>query len=395
MTYSVYVEDIFVEFFDLCQGSNNFLQAQEHSACLSFYDHLQKGQQLTQNQANFLLKILSKYKLISKRLGIDYQDAIENPVWKNTFRTIDLSKKVFVEKSDTTINICLKFPFSLKKEFDAEISGEQVNKYSRWDHDRRLRILNAYDFNLIHLHDFCQKHGFEMDNSFLDMVSEVEEVWQHQEKVSPHSVVENDIVMLKNAPESAQQYWEENRKNSVNQDLFLAKSMGYSATIDRTEKTHLEKICSSKEKYFWFNSLHDFFRVYKEVGGIAAILLDRNTKDTLGWLKNFVEFSDQHVPREDIKVCFREESEKNSVLNFWIKEQGLGGKVDTGKILIFQHKPPKWLFAKNVDVKIILTNSYTPHVEPLASTWILSHPCVCYVGDVKPTPPRNLKIAKL
>ena len=395
MTYSVYIEDVFVEFFDLCQGSNNFLQAQEYSACQSFYDQIQNGRLLTQNQGNFLLKILSKYKLVSKRLGIDYQEAVDNPVWKSSFRTIDLSKSVFVEKTDTNINVCLKFPFSLKKEFDAEISSEQVNKYSRWDHDRKLRILNAYDFNLIHLHDFCHKHGFEMDNSFLELISEVEEVWQNQENISAHSVIIDGQVFLKNAPESTQQYWEENRKNSLNQDLFLAKSMGYPVNLDSTEKSFLEQICSSKEKYFWFQSLKDFFYIYKEVDGVFAVLLDRNTKDTLSWLKKFIEVADQFVTREEIKVCFREESEKNSVLNHWIKENGLGGKVDSGKILIFQHKPPKWLFAKNVDVKLILTNSYTPHVEPMSSSWILSHPCVCYVGDVKPTPPRNLKIAKL
>lgn len=395
MTYSVYIEDVFLEFFDLCQASTNFLQAQEHSACLSFYKQILGGQPLTHNQGNFLLKILSKYKLVSKKLGIDYQDAVENPVWKNSFRTIDLSKKVFVEKLDHEIYVCLKFPFSLKKEFDLEIGSEHAGKFSRWDHEKKLRILNAYDFNLIHLHEFCQKHGFEIDNSFLELVSEVEEVWQNQEKISAHSTIVNGQVILNNAPDSSEQYWLENRKNALNYDMFLSKSMGYPVALSLTDQSTFEKICSSREKYFWIKSIEDFFSVYKEVDGIFAILLDRNTKDLLSWLKNFIVIADRFVNRDDIKVCFREESEKNSVLNHWIKENGLGGKVDSGKILIFQHKPPKWLFTKNIDVKLILTNSYTPHVEPLAASWVLSHPCVCYVGDVKPTPPRNLKIAKL
>jgi len=395
MTNSVYIEDVFVEFFDLCQGSSNFLQAQEYSACQSFYGQIVTGQSLTQNQGNFLIKILSKYKLLSTQWGIDYQYAIENPIWRSSFRTIDLSKRVSVEKTDSGISVCLKFPFSLKKEFDAEISSEQVNKFSRWDQDRKIRVLNAYDFNLIHLNEFCQKHGFEIDDTFLELISEVEEVWQNHDDIIPHSTIENDQITLKNAPDSTQSYWQENQTDSLNRNMFLSKTLGYPVVIDKAEKSTLEKICSTTEKYFWLNSLNDFFSLYNQIGGVFAVLLDRNTKDSLAWLTAFIEVADKFVSRDDIKVCFREESDKNSALNDWVRNNGLGGKVDGGKILIFQHKPPKWLFSKQVDVKLILTNSYTPHVEPLSTAWVLSHPCVCYVGDVKPTPPRNLKIAKL
>ena len=395
MTHSVYVEDIFVEFYDLCTSSNTILHGQELNTAQSLYYQLINKNQLTQNQGNFILKILARYHVLAKKLGLNYDESITTPVWKNNFRVIDLSRKIHAEKTDSGLDIYMQFPYSLKKEFDSEIENDRGGRFSRWDHEKKLRILNAYNYNLIQLHEFCQKHGFEIDESFSEIVSEVEEIWQHQEKVINHSEIVDGQIVLKNSPFSTEEFWENNRKNSINEDMFLAKSLGYPVIIDRKEKTPLEYICSSKEKFFWLKSLEDFFSVYTKIGGISAVLLDRNTKEIVEWLKGFVEVADQYVPREDIKICFREESEKESVLNNWIKINGLGGKVETGKILIFHHKPPKWLFSKNVDVKIILTNSYTPHAEPIASSWIHSHPCVCYTGTVAPTPPRNIKIAKL
>jgi hypothetical protein len=177
--------------------------------------------------------------------------------------------------------------------------------------------------------------------------------------------------------------------------MFLAKSMGYPVKLPFAAETAIEKISSTTEKMFWMQSVEDFFNLYKDVGGIACVLLDRNTKNVVEWLETFVETADRHYARNLIKVCFRDEADKSSNLNSWIKDKGLGGKVDEGKILVFNHKPPKWLFTKSVDVKIIVTNSYTPHSEPIASSWLSSHPCVCYVGDIKPTPPRNKKIVSL
>ena len=294
-----------------------------------------------------------------------------------------------------TITFILKFPYSLKKEFETDIENGKADSTSRWDAERKLRVLNLYNHNIIQLQEFCQKHNFQIDDSFLDAASQVEEAWQNQDDITCYSAFEEDNLVLKNAVESSQTYWNENKTDSITHNMFLAKSMGYPVKLPFSAGTIIEKISSSNEKLFWMQSMNSFFELYKDVGGIACILLDRNTKNVVEWLKDFVETADRHNVRDLIKVCFRDESDKTSTLNSWIKDNGLGGKVDEGKILVFNHKPPKWLFTKSVDVKIIVTNSYTPHSEPVATSWLSSHPCVCYVGDIKPTPPRNKKIVNL
>jgi hypothetical protein len=160
--------------------------------------------------------------------------------------------------------------------------------------------------------------------------------------------------------------------------------------------TKLEKICSIDQNYFWLKSNYDFFEIFSEIDSTSVVILDRNTKDVLSWLKRFVEEADDFgISRNDIKVCFRESCDAQSGLNTWIKENHLGGKVDQGKILIFSHKPAKWLFKNNIDVKIIAVNSFTPVNEPLCQSWLDSHPCVFYIGDIKPTAPRMKKIVDL
>lgn len=395
MAISLYIEDTFTEFYELCMVNPEILQRQDAGACQSFYDLIIINASLTANQGNYLLKILEKYKYFAKKLNLDFVDKLPTLVWKNKFRTLDLSKTVFVESTETGVNVCLKFPYSLKKEFETDIENGKADSTSRWDPERKVRVLNLYNHNIIQLQEFCQKHNFEIDDSFLDAASQVEEVWQHQDDVLCYSTFDEDKLVLKNAVTSSQTYWDENKTDSIPHNMFLAKTMGYPVRLPFAAETAIEKISTSNEKLFWMPSMDTFFELYKDVGGIACVLLDRNTKDVVEWLKNFVETANRHNARNLIKVCFRDESDKTSTLNSWIKDNGLGGKVDEGKILVFNHKPPKWLFTKSVDVKIIVTNSYTPHSEPVATAWLSSHPCVCYVGDIKPTPPRNKKIVNL
>jgi hypothetical protein len=189
MLPSQYVEDIFLQFYDLAVIDQIVLQPQDHAACSSFYSTIIQGKELTQNQANFILKLLSKYQSSLKKSSLDYTDILQNPQWRTAFRILDLSKKIFVEKDATgTVQVCVKFPYQLKKEFDEEFEDQRstANK-SIWDPERKLRQLSVYDANLIQLYEFALKHKFEIDDTFMIALAEVEEIWQNQEEVLPFS----------------------------------------------------------------------------------------------------------------------------------------------------------------------------------------------------------------
>jgi len=399
MSKSVYIEDIFDQFHSLISSQQLLVTNQDLTATYSLHDYCANDEKsLTSNQANYLLKILSRYKNESFDLGLDYKSEISNPIWKKPFRTLDLSKKVFVKVDDQKkIWICLKFPFSLKETFDNEVKNERSNsENNRWDHEKKLRMIEAYKHNIMHVNEFVNYHNFDIDNTFLDLVSSVEEIWQQQDSIMPYARADEHRVILVNAVNDAIEAFESKKTGIREQDIFLAKTMGFPLKSEKPLSTLVECVSVNSANQFWLKENSKFFDLHRSAGGRSAVILDKNTKNLLEWLKQFISDAEIAGCKDEIKICFRESEKENSHINSWIKENRLGGKVDEGNIYIFLQKPPKWLFKNKIDVKIIGTNCYVPPLsDAIVSTWIFNHPCLCYLGEVKPTVIRNFKIVKL
>jgi len=395
MLSSEFAEDVFKEFYNLISQQKISVQGQDFSPIASFHEKIINGNELTKNQANFLVKLLEKYKTISAMAGVDYQLHLQNLKWRREFRVLDLSKKIYVELRENKLEICLKFPYQLKKQFEDEIdNGQTTNLHSFWDHEQKVRRLDFYRYNLIALYEFALTHNFEIDDTFMNVLADVEEIWQNSEDIIPRSEITIYGVALKNATETTQQWWEEHRSNDPLKDLLLAKSMGF---LYQEKPTNLvEKIASCSENTFWIKNYRDFFALTKLFSGKICVLLDRTTAYTLLWLQNFVEEADNSgILREEIKVCFRNDKELDNGLNDWVKTAGVGGQVESGKILIFDAKPAKWLFKSDIDVTMLATNNIFPPASNLAKDWVRSHPCVIYLGDTKPTELKGQKIVEL
>lgn len=398
MSNLVYVEDVFFEFFELINLGSLNLQHQDSSAAASFYNTLVLGNQITINQANFLIVILKKYQLEAGQCGLDYSSLLQNPIWKNVFRKLDLSKKIWVEQTEEAeIQICLRFPYSLKDAFDKEIVGiHERSALGSWDSERRLRIFNVYDCNVVQLDEFVNRHDFEIDETFRCLVNQVEEIWSQHENLTPYSYVDGEIVKIGNGTETANEFFNKHFSNNIDKDLLLAKSMGYYLKSLKLAPTTIEKICSTDQNYFWLQSNQYFFEIFLKIGGTGVIVLDRNTKNIIAWMEQFVTDAEAAgISREDVKVCFRDSGDTQSGLNHWIKENKLGGQIGQAKLLIFLHKPAKWLFKDRIDVKIVAVNSFIPINEPLTQSWLESHYCVFYLGNIKPTAPRMKQIVNL
>ena len=395
MLKSHYIEDIFIDFIDRCHKQTIQLSHQDLTAATSFDHVLSNGNQLTKNQANFILKILQKYRMFSKMVGLDYSTALDDPQWKKTFRVLDLSKKAYVEKDeDSNLWICLKFPFALKEVFDKEISP--INKdYSSsvWHNEERVRKLKFYNFNLVEIFEFLHKHHFDIDDTFMIALADVEEIWQNSEDIAPGCVVGDNGVTLINAAPDAEIFFSDKKSANVASDLLLAKAMGYPYL--QIPQNNVEKIAFSSETCFHVKSLDSFFEIYKTVGGPVAVILNKGDNSE-NWVKQFcsaaVEFGIDH---EEIRVCFRLDKQDDHGFNQWVKDSGYGGKVELGNIFIFQNKPPKWLFSEAKNVKIIVTNSLYPIPSATTQTWMDNHTCVFFVGDIKAAHVKEKKIVEL
>jgi hypothetical protein len=395
MLTSEYIEDVFIEFVEFAGTNRIAINRLDHTAATNFFNLISDGKQLTEAQANYILKILEKHKNLIFGVGFDYRHLLENPKWKNAFRVIDLTKKIFVETDSLgTPIVCLRFPYQLKKEFENEIDRFK----SVWDHERKLRLLNLYDFNLIQLYEFAKKHNFEIDDTFMIAVGEVEEIWQTQDEILPVAEISLDWVTLKNASIETENWFAENATGVVEHDLLLAKSMGYRYVKNPEAVIHplVEKISLSDKNLFWIKDNETFLNLCEHVTGKIAIVLDR-AADSQEWVRTFsAAVENSNIPKDSVRVCFRlsKELDTNN-FNQWVSDSGHGGKVEDGRIYIFNHRPAKWLFNDLKSVTMLVTNNLFPNSSQLVKQWLDSHSCVIYLGNVKPTPMREQKIVDL
>lgn len=391
-----YIEDVYLKFSNIILRNYFLIDSRDISAINNFYIKITNDEALTDSQGRYILKLLKKYQLTLKKHGLDYTSELENPKWKKEFRILDLSKKVYIETDDSDNPIiCLKFPFAFKSVFEKEFLTKNSQKIRyRWDHDQRVNKINVYDINVVELYEFCEKNKFELDNTFLELVSKIEEIWDCQQEIIPHCVEKNGEINLINANNDAIEYWNQQKTQDINKNLFLAKTMGFRLESTSQNYEILHKIASSESTHFWMNDFKKFFDLYKKLDEKIAIILD--STDTVEWIRDFIAVADEcNIDRSDIKVCFREDSSIKNNFNQWVKENNLGGKIDSGKIFIFRSKPAKWLFSEDKNVKIVVTNSLFPSMNLTTQRWISSKPCVIFLEKIKPTNARDIEIVKL
>lgn len=396
MMQKSYYEDIFTTFFEAVLHTNFDWLHTDYSGARSFYASIQAGKALTAKQGQYLIRILEKYKLSAKLHGIDYEKDLKTAVWRERFRELDLTKRVSVEKdSNGKLWVAFKFPYQIKEKFEKEFVDQSRRPVAHpWDPERRIRLAPFYQLNLVRVHEFALENGIELDDTFLFALSEVEQIWQSQESINPHCVIDNTVSIV-NASETAKEWWTLNSNGNIIHDILLAKHMGFKLSLTSSPKTAIEKIGSSATNNFWTNDLGTILEIYKNINGKIAILIDR-TENSLDWLKNFVNQANYYgVTNNEIRVCFRASNKENPAINQWIKDSNLGGKVEDGKILIFQHQPPKWLFSEQENVKLIVTNLLHPPTNVKTQDWLKSHPCVIYLGDIKASMLRNQNIVNL
>lgn len=397
MLQSEYIEDVFLEFLNVADRKGISINYQDQGAATNFHNILTDNKPLTEAQGSYLLKILEKHKNVAAAAGFDYRIIIaKTPRWKNAFRVIDFSKKVYVEKdSEGSINVCLKFPYQLKKEFEDDIAKNDFTS-SVWDPDKKVRVLPLYSTNLIQVFEFATRHNFEIDDTFLIALGEVEEIWQNQDEILPHTTRMADMVLLENSSEETFEWWKEHYTGNHELDLLLAKSMGYPFT--GRANTVAEKIAASESNHFWVKSMDTFADLCKLAmqAGKIAFVIDR-ASDVESTARSLVDTLLNHgLSIEDICVCFRlaKDDDKNH-FNRWIKEIGANGPVEEGKFLIFNNKPAKWLFKDKESVILLASNNVYPQSGPVTKDWFDSHPCVIYFSEHKPTETRNKKIVEL
>ena len=232
------------------------------------------------------------------------------------------------------------------------------------------------------IHEFCEKNNFELHDSFMEALAQVEEIWQSQSSYIKSSSIKDNNVVLENADEDSIKFFESKKTNNVNSDLILAKNMGY--IYNGKSKNVFEKIAGSNTNKFFAKSIKEFLEISYTVNGKIVLILERGDQ-TKNWIKFLAAQIDKlGYNKKDFRICFRSSNKDNPNFNKWVNENGFGGKISDAKFLIFQQKPAKWLFKEENDVIIVATNEILPGMNSTARALFNNHPCVIFIGEFKP-----------
>jgi hypothetical protein len=397
MLSSVYTEDIFLEFYYLVDRNIISVEHRDAEPIESFYSTINSGKQLTRSQSNFIIRILSKYihNIEDKIEGV--KETIENPKWKNSFREIDNTRSLSLHVDENHVKYLLvKFPFAFKDTYAKEFTGGSRN-LSVWDVELKVQKIKLLDVNLVSFVDLARKYKFEIDSTVIDAVDTVEEFWNDQLDYIPYCVVEDQAVNLKNATESSIDYFEKHKTGNIDQDLFLAKTLGYTA-YNREPITFIDRIVTSDENKFWIKTTESLLTILKNINKWpVVIVLDRAT-DTIDWCSQFIDTLTE-TGNQDIKtkICFRypNTETRGSAFNQWIKDSGFGADMKEGQVFICNHKLPKWMLKDEFDVNILVSNGIYPSTNTTTESLIDSHHTVFFLGDIKPSEKRKKKIVEL
>ena len=398
MANVTYIEDIFLELADLVMWDNISYQSLDQNAIFSFQTVLSSGSAITKKQANYILKLVTKYQNQLVKYKLSAPAAVQNPVWRSTFREIDYNKSLFLFTDEhKVIHVVFKFPYAFKDQFQKDFLERKGRVYTTWNKELSAQTLKFHQVNLIEATDFCQKHGFEISQEILDLVDEIGEIWADEEMYLPSSFVENNSVVLTNANESAQEYFKNNSLGKISHDMLLAKSMGFPVK-NSNKNTPIGKICSSAETRFWVKDTPACVDLLMEADSWPVVIILDRTSDYTSWVYEFFyAYANKNPGHSDIKICFREanDEDKGRKFNTWIKENNLGGTMADGKIFICNHKLPKWLIKDKISTKMLISNALYPHTNMSSSAYIDSHHTVLYVGNIKPSNKKDKPIVSL
>lgn len=393
MSNNDFTDQLFLAFSSLVVSRAAInIQADDLAPIMNFHSLLSKGQELTQSQSQYILRLLTKYRSLVESYHID-TGPLDNPKWSKPFRVIDNTKKIYVEKTENGIFICVKQPFSLKDAFEKHCVKENAEwKDSVWHPDEKVRKYTLKAVNPILVKDFADQKKYELEQDFLDLVENIEQIYEDQEQYLPCSKVIGGRVELFNYTDSAKNYFEDHREDTLVDDLLLAKSLGY--PCEDAGQTTVRKICSAQSNFFWIKDLQQFVDICFSIKGQTVIVLAKEKSKP--WISNLLRtVEDRGYEKTKVKIGFRAHSNEDADFNAWIRNEGLGGDLSDGKVLVFRDKIPKWLIEKDVDVTIVASAGPFLPSSAVSQTWMNQQACVIFLGDIKPSLTRGLKVVEL
>ena len=178
---------------------------------VSSYIHRNEG--MTSRQRDLAIKLTSKYRKQFRQVGVDITKIVLDPVFRTEVRTVDRSKRFdFNDKW-----IYLHFPYNQDwiKEVNGFLRDDNLlhDGNSKWNQSKKRWEIDNNEHNFLKMYNWCKEKEFDKFSDDVEpYVNELNEILNNKEKYSIYATHNNDSLVLHNAPEELQKYWDENIK---------------------------------------------------------------------------------------------------------------------------------------------------------------------------------------
>ena len=258
----------------------------------------------TEKQARLALVILKRYLTKFQAHGMDIKELLDDPVYDNAFRVINFDK--VIEKytdEDNVVKIEMSFPYNKKVIQLIRCMKDKrglPGMYAMYDGEKKKWTFLHSDVTAYYLTLIAVRYDFKfMDDSLLNDYEEIKkEVVGHRQ---PTARLIGGEVVLNNAPESLQSYWNENLKSktllkqidslknfSISTKGINAKAnttIGYKIAHNNYHKLWIDSKSFSKNEVIKGLVELDCFPIIMPVSG--DIHMEEDVKNFWEWLNAF------------------------------------------------------------------------------------------------------------
>tara|TARA_B100000900_G_scaffold93668_1_gene76919 strand:- start:344 stop:1678 length:1335 start_codon:yes stop_codon:yes gene_type:complete len=213
----------------------------------------------TEKQAKLAVVILKRYLTKFQKHGMDIKKLLDHPVYDDAFRVISFEKTIekYIDEDENKID--LKFPYTKKIIQLVRCLKDKKglpSSYARYDGESKTWSFKQTDVTTYYLTLIAVRYDFKfIDETLLNEYDAVKSEIKNYKQPTAHIV--GGHVVLNDAPESLQDYWEKNLKDKkVVQQVDALKNLYVQMPNDiniTTETYTAKKIALCPNHKIWID----------------------------------------------------------------------------------------------------------------------------------------------
>jgi hypothetical protein len=365
---------------------DNFIQ--------SVSNQIDRGEALTEKQANLALKLLHKVEPdLIKYFKTKTWD-LNHPSFKKPFRALSPVLSVETDRSTVPAKIIVRFPYmeNLVK-LIKEYKNTKGYGTAEWSPEVKAWLFSLTEANIKFINDTVVPEGFKTDDEFKEYVAQIEKIENNLENIIPMVVLEDGQVRFKNTHPSIPQP----KTDDVIKACLLAKKYGINVFDEKLDAIINDKNTSlvtravlehsNKIEPLWISRelvpISEFKDIVEHAQPMLFVIPGGSEHEHLSNWHIFLK--SQGIEDKDISVMFRLPNEGKGDFNIYVKENNLNNEItETTKAVFVSVKIPKPLVKANIKFNAIINLGYNFNTHYTMDTMLHSSHTLIFYTDTQP-----------